>query len=134
MRLEFSIKSSTGYLTFLRGLIRTFERAAPGGNVDHLIVSRCSLALVEAVNNAIFHAHKKVVDQLIDIVIDVQKKSIEMQVHDDGEGFDIHNMPEIPDDSTHGRGMLIIESVMDEVTYVRGKKNVLRMMCRLGEV
>lgn len=125
MTFKFSIKSSTHYLGFLRRIMAAIGRLAPG--FDHASIAKCSLALVEAVNNAIFHAHKKNEENWIDISIRLDGTKVIIKVKDTGPGFDIGELSDPPVDSTHGRGLLIISSVMNEVSYVRGKKNVLKM-------
>lgn len=120
MHLEFSIKSTTHYLGFLREIIR-------GANIPEAAKTACSLALVEAVNNAIFHAHKEDGDKWIDILIDSDDKKVTLGVGDRGKGFEMMD-PDIPNiEETHGRGIFIIRSLMQEVEYKRGEVNWLRM-------
>lgn len=131
MQLKFSIRNSTHYLGFLRRLVAAAGRMVRGLNPDHAAVASCSLALVEAVNNVIFHAHGKDSDQWIDIVINVRNNAIEMDVCDNGPGFDMPELAMPPVDHTHGRGLFIIKSVMHEVAYRRGSRNVLKMVYHL---
>lgn len=131
MQLKFSIKSSTRYLDFLRRLMSRAGRLVPGINFDHAVLMRCTLALVEAVNNAIFHAHREDTEEWINIIITFRDNAVEMQVYDNGPGFEMALVDEPPVDSINGRGLFLIRSMMDEVSYIRGKKNVLKMICYL---
>jgi serine/threonine-protein kinase RsbW len=118
MRLHFQIKSSTSCLSFVRGIFFAtgLRRAA---------ARACAYAMVEAVNNAIFHAHKCVMDKVIDIHILVGEKRVVMEVGDRGGGFDLDAVPKPSIDQIRGRGIFIIKSLMERVEY---KKNILRMI------
>jgi serine/threonine-protein kinase RsbW len=96
-------------------------------NIKEEVLAKCSLALVEAVNNAIFHAHGGDGEKWIEIGIRFDGCRIEMEVADSGAGFEMPPDSDLPLDVTHGRGLFIIRSVMDEVRYRRGRKNVLKM-------
>ena len=126
MHLEFSIKSSTHYLKFLRDMIDSL-----GAELDHKAKMSCSLALVEAVNNAIFHAHKKDPEIWIDISILSEAKRLIMEVKDSGPGFDMPEDELPPLDHDHGRGIFLIKTMLSSVKYIKGKKNILRMEYQL---
>lgn len=115
--LRFQIFSGTGYLSFVRGLIHALKLPIE-------TASKCSSALIEGIDNAIFHAHKKDYDKLIDIAIEVSGRKVVMGVKDRGNGFDLKKIPKPKIDQTHGRGLFIIKSLMDRVEY---KNNTLRM-------
>lgn len=126
LHLNFSIKSSTHYLLFLRNLISAMSGFEP--RLTHEAIASCSLAMVEAVNNAIFHAHKKEYDRWIDIKIDISEKAVTMEISDSGGGFEMPEFDTPPVDHIHGRGLFIIGSLMNKVVYRRGKRNVLKMV------
>ena len=128
MRLKFSIKSSTHYLIFLRKFVSIFDKLSSNKQFDHNAKMKCTLALVEAVNNVIFHAHHKDEDEWIDIAVANSDNKITIEVHDSGPGFDMPEFDVPPVDHTHGRGMFIINSLMNEVKYRRGESNVLKMV------
>jgi len=107
----------------LRGVLPSFT---------HELETRCSLAIVEGVNNAIFHAHKKDKEEWIDIKMWVEGKKLFVEIWDYGEGFELSNEADLPIDATHGRGLFIIKSVMDSVSYKRGNRcNKLVMSCSI---
>lgn len=126
--LKFSIRSSTHYLPFLRRLISILDKLVPDLKCDHQVKMSCAFALVEAVNNVIFHAHKNDPDKWIDLMVGWQGNRIEMEVHDNGPGFDLPEISVPPVDHVHGRGLFIINSLMGEVEYKRGRSNILRMV------
>lgn len=90
---------------------------------------RCSAALVEAVDNAIFHAHNGKAEKKIRIKIKVNSEMVLMEVEDGGPGFDPDNVPPPKLSAVHGRGIYIIKAMMDEVEY---KENILRMTSSLS--
>lgn len=117
----------THAIPFLRAFFAAAGDIIPG-RIDHKAKMSCTLALVEAVNNAIFHAHKKDPEKWIDLSLDFSEAKIEMAVHDSGRGF-ILNGRDVPAlEKSHGRGLFLIRSLMNEVTYERNKSNVLKMV------
>lgn len=116
-KIQFIIQSNTRYLAFLRELISSL-------NLPCETEWKCSSAMVEAVDNAIFHAHKQDVAKEIGIGIEVCCGRVKMEVKDSGEGFDIEKMqsPDLYDSG--GRGLFIIKSLTNKMRY---KNNTLRM-------
>lgn len=133
MEINFSIKSSTHYLAFVRKVLPALVYADHAGNIDHKAVSACRLSLVEAVNNAIFHAHKKDASKWIKVSVRISDSQIIMDVVDSGLGFKLSKEYDLPKvDGTHGRGLFLIRSFMADVKYLKQKnKNVLRMTYQL---
>ena len=82
---------------------------------------------MEAVNNAIFHAHEEDSEKWIDITLILDKESLEIHVADYGKGFEIPDNVEPSLMETHGRGIFLIRSLMHDVSYRRGSRNVLKM-------
>src|SRR5882724_4299949 len=79
------------------------------------------LALAEACNNAIRYAPASRRHLPIEIQIFCEGSRLEMHVVDHTNGFDWPARVELPSpEQEHGRGLFIIESVMDEVRYLRG--------------
>lgn len=118
MYLHFQIRSSTHYLSFLRGLLASL-------NLPRAAANKCASALVEAVNNAIFHAHEKDEKMPIDITINVGGGRVAISVKDCGSGFNIETVKPPSIDALRGRGLFIIKSLMSRVDY---KNNTLRMV------
>jgi len=84
-------------------------------------LTACELALVEACNNAILY----VTDCARQIPIEIQLLSddpdLEIQVIDHTPGFELPASLALPEtDAEHGRGLFIIQSMMDQVLYLRG--------------
>jgi serine/threonine-protein kinase RsbW len=85
------------------------------------------VALDEAFVNAIKHGNKYDPKKLIRVTADVSSAEARFTIEDEGEGFDINNIPDPLDPEnlfkTSGRGVLFIHNIMDEVTYnARGNR------------
>ena len=79
------------------------------------------IALDEAFVNAVKHGNKFDAEKLVRITADVSAQEARFTVEDEGDGFDVHTIPDPLDPEnlfkTSGRGVLIIHNVMDEVRY-----------------
>jgi len=83
--------------------------------------SNLFVALDEAFVNAVKHGNKYDVAKLVRISADVSKKAARFTIEDEGEGFDVNNIPDPRDPENlfkaSGRGVLFIYNIMDEVKY-----------------
>jgi serine/threonine-protein kinase RsbW len=95
--------------------------------------SNLFIALDEAFVNAVKHGNKFDAQKLIRISAEVSKKEARFTIEDEGEGFDVHNIPDPLDPQnlfkTSGRGVLFIYNIMDEVKY-NDRGNRLTMIKR----
>ena len=86
------------------------------------------LCLNEAVTNAIRHGNKEDKDLLVFVDIKVDSKSIQFTVTDQGKGFDYKNVPDPTSEKNitrpHGRGVYLINELMDKVEYLDGGRTV----------
>ena len=84
----------------------------------------CELALAEACNNAIKYAKATAREEKIDVDVMCDSKLIELRVNDHTQGFDWPENIELPDaDQENGRGLFLINSLMDRVHYYRSPGN-----------
>jgi len=92
----------------------------------------CELALVEACTNAIQHAASDATRRPVLIDVTVGNGAAEFRVTDHTAGFEWPKQPALPDASSEkGRGVFLIQSLMDSVEYVRaadGNVLILRKM------
>jgi len=123
----FAIRSDTRYLSFLRRWIEAAARAA-GRRLTRRARISLELALVEAVDNAIFHAHRGAREKPITVKISIRDGEASLEVVDTGRGIG-HLSSALPDMmSDHGRGLFLMRSVMTSVQSVRGKgRHAIRM-------
>ncbi|OEU74810.1 MAG: anti-sigma factor [Desulfuromonadales bacterium C00003068] len=80
-----------------------------------------NLVLTEAMANAIKHANQNDPNKEVHITINVSQNNLCIKVYDQGQGFDIRDVNIIEPDPTkdHGRGVFLIHSLMDSVSYTR---------------
>ncbi len=83
--------------------------------------SNLFVALDEAFVNAVKHGNKFDEKKLVRITTEVSKQEARFTIEDEGEGFDVQNIPDPLDPEnlfkTSGRGVLFIYNIMDEVKY-----------------
>ena len=95
--------------------------------------SNLFVALDEAFVNAVKHGNKFDANKLIRIAAEVSKTEAKFTIEDEGEGFDVTNIPDPLDPKnlfkTSGRGVLFIYNIMDEVKY-NDRGNRLTMVKR----
>ena len=125
--------------TYVRGLHESIEFELPSvlsimqvvleylmNRVDKLGVieakqSNLFVALDEAFVNAVKHGNKFDAMKNIRVVADVSQSEARFTIEDEGEGFDLDNIPDPLDPQNlfkpSGRGVLFIYNIMDEVKY-----------------
>jgi serine/threonine-protein kinase RsbW len=78
-----------------------------------------AIAVTEAVNNAVEHGNRLVPDKIVTVRIEYSDKILRIVVRDEGDGFLMDDVedPLAPENLTKpdGRGLLILESLMDTV-------------------
>src|SRR4051812_43609397 len=93
--------------------------AAEGCDEETLMA--CDLALVEGCNNAIKYAPESARAQPVIIEAACDPARIELRVTDHTRGFDWPGRVALPDpESESGRGLYLIQSLMDDAIYQRG--------------
>jgi serine/threonine-protein kinase RsbW len=79
------------------------------------------LALDEAVSNAIIHGNRRDIRKTVEVEGQIDAQLVRLKVRDEGKGFKREQTrdPLKPENllAPSGRGLLLIESVMDEVRY-----------------
>lgn len=95
--------------------------------------SNLFVALDEAFVNAVKHGNKFDANKLVRIAAEVSKTEAKFTIEDEGDGFDVSNIPDPLDPQnlfkTSGRGVLFIYNIMDEVKY-NDRGNRLTMVKR----
>jgi serine/threonine-protein kinase RsbW len=86
------------------------------------------LALEEALINAARHGNKLDKNKEIYLKVKVLPQSIELEIKDQGNGFDYKKLP-LPTDEqnlekTSGRGVFLIKELMDEVEFLDGGSRI----------
>jgi len=129
-KIEFELPSDlalmNGVLDFLQ------ERVAKLGLIRPER-SNLFVALDEAFVNAVKHGNKNDLTKLVKITAELSPNEASFTVEDEGEGFDIREIPNPCDPEnlfrTSGRGVLLIYNIMDEVEY-NAQGNRVKMVKR----
>jgi serine/threonine-protein kinase RsbW len=124
------IPSSQDYLVEVDRFLETRLKKAGMKERD---LADVAISVSEAVNNAIFHGNKCDLEKKITVRVKVTSGTVEVQVEDQGEGFDPSKIPNpVEGDNLLrkvGRGIFIIRSLMDRVDFSFGSEGgtVLKM-------
>ena len=87
-------------------------------------VSDVEIALREALANAIIHGNHEDRRKHVHVTCCCKPDEVSIAVKDEGSGFDINAVPDPTAreniGSVHGRGILVMKAVMDEVRFEEG--------------
>lgn len=103
---------------------------------QHISEAECQqweLVLAEAANNAVLYATPEQARFTVRIEAALSNDDIEVRITDQTSGFDWPDKVELPKDNEceHGRGLFIISSLTDHVSYLHGQgHNVLCLRTR----
>jgi len=82
---------------------------------------KISVAVLEAVNNAILHGNKLDYSKNVTIRISLDDECFSCDIQDEGEGFDFLRLPDptLPEniEKTHGRGVFLMNHLADSVRF-----------------
>ena len=99
-------------------------------------VSDVEIALREALANAIIHGNHEDRKKHVHVICRCEPDQVSIAVKDEGSGFDIDTVPDPTAQenigSVHGRGILVMKAVMDEVRFEEGGA-VVHMRKSAGE-
>lgn len=120
LEVDIRVPNQTRYLSLIgkigEDIARTLKRYR--GDRDELAY-HINLVLTEAMSNVILHANAENPERQVHISIAIVDHSLVIKVYDEGSGFDVGSV-HCPGQKTleeHGRGIFIIRSLMDRVTY-----------------
>lgn len=119
IEVDIKVPNQTRYLSLIgrigEDIARTLKRYR--GDREELAY-QVNLVLTEATTNAILHAASGVELQQIHINIAIVNQQLQIKVYDQGQGFDPETLPKpnARELKESGRGVYIIQSLMDEVT------------------
>ena len=82
------------------------------------------IALQEGLANAVLHGSRNDPSKIVRCLVDVTPEAITIVIRDSGQGFDTAAAADSTDDGTNltqqGRGIYLMRSLMDEVSYRHG--------------
>jgi serine/threonine-protein kinase RsbW len=129
-KIEFELPSD---LSLMDGVLEYLQERVSKLGLIKPERSNLFIALDEAFVNAVKHGNKNNPNKLLRITAELSPKEACFTVEDEGEGFDIGEIPDPCDPAnlfrTSGRGVLLIYNIMDEVEY-NAQGNRVKMVKR----
>lgn len=135
LEVDIKVPNQTRYLSLIGKIGEDIAKELDRYDGDkEMLAYHINLVLTEAMANAIKYANPGEPDAMVHVCINISEEEIFIKVFDNGQGFDINTIP-VPDFEQledRGRGIFIIKSLMDYVTYRKlSDGNVLEMSKRL---
>ena len=129
-KIEFELPSD---LALMNGVLEYLQDRVAKLGLIKPERSNLFVALDEAFVNAVKHGNKSDPSKLVRITAELTPQEASFTVEDEGEGFDIKQIPDPCDPAnlfrTSGRGVLLIYNIMDEVEY-NAQGNRVKMVKR----
>lgn len=131
--IDIKVPNQTRYLSLIgkigEDVARTIKRF--DGDREKLAYN-VNMVLTEAMANAIIHANKEAPDHEVHVQISVVDRVLTIRVFDEGQGFDICSLPTPELDNCHesGRGIYIIRSLMDHISYHKAEQGYVLVMVK----
>ena len=129
--LTLSLPSDLGLVSLARSFVQS---ACQAGGLDDAETDALVLAVNEAVNNVIRHAHHHRPDAQVQLECHVSDRAVEVHILDEGEPFDLGKVPDLDPRELRlgGRGVFLMRALTDELTCEpRGERgNILRLVKR----
>jgi serine/threonine-protein kinase RsbW len=135
IEVDIKVPNQTRYLSLIGRIGEDIAKELDKYSGDReTLAYHINLVLTEAMVNAIKHANAGDPDKTVHIFINITDDELFIKVYDNGQGFDINAIP--PPNFTQledrGRGIFLIRSLMDSVSYRKVcDGNVLEMRKRL---
>ena len=130
--VRLTIPARAEYITLGRLALTGISRLRPFS--DELLAD-LKLALTEAASNSVRHAYTDGNRGVVEIVYELHRDTLAIEVTDDGEGFDPAEADGAPEKLTEGGlGIAIIRAIADEVeigSQPSGKGSRLRFIKKL---
>ena len=135
IEVDIKVPNQTRYLSLIGRIGEDIAKELDKYTGDReTLAYHINLVLTEAMVNAIKYANSKDPEKLVHIVINISEDALVIKVFDKGQGFDISTIP-APDFNRledRGRGIFLIRSLMDSVSYKKVRNgNVLEMSKKL---
>jgi serine/threonine-protein kinase RsbW len=129
-KIEFELPSD---LSLMNGVLEYLHERVSKLGLIKPERSNLFIALDEAFVNAVKHGNKNDPKKLLRITAELSPKEACFTVEDEGEGFNVGDIPDPCDPAnlfrTSGRGVLLIYNIMDEVEY-NAQGNRVKMVKR----
>jgi len=115
---EFLFTGDPGAMTAARDLVMDFLHEYCANEQEEIDLL---LAVQEGLANAVLHGCRNDPGKVVRCAVEVSPETIVISIQDPGEGFDSAGATESTEEGTnlteHGRGICLMRSLMDEVSY-----------------
>lgn len=120
----------------ISGIEKFLQQIGKKLNIDDGTMYRMLVSCTEAVNNAIIHGNQSNPEKKVIIRCVADKNVLTIRVRDEGKGFDPALLEDPRDEKNllkeNGRGVFLIRSLMDRVTFKKFKSgSVVEMKVKL---
>ncbi|QBQ54159.1 ATP-binding protein [Nitrosococcus wardiae] len=136
IQLDIVVPNKTCYLGFIGEIGEKVAEELDRYSGDRKALAyHLNLALTEALVNAMEHGNTGDSEQTVHVTIQVLPDQLCIKVYDHGQGFDLDRVkaPNLEHPGERGRGIFLIKSIMDSVSYHKiNGGNVLEMRKRLA--
>ncbi len=122
---EFVFTGDPASMAAARDRMMDFIREYCSGEQEEIDIF---LALQEALANAVLHGCQSDPSAMVRAWVEIDPTTISIVIRDPGTGFDHESLTNYAPDgvnlSEHGRGICMMRSLMDDVTFQRGGSEV----------
>ncbi len=109
------------HIAYLKRVEKLISNLSSHYKISSEAHNKISVAVLEAVNNAIQHGNKLDKSKNVTINFQINERCISCMIKDEGEGFDFLCIPDptLPEniEKTHGRGVFLMNHLADSVHY-----------------
>ena len=129
-RVELELPSRLELLVVMDKIAESLAEVMAFDDVDRDAVA---ISLVEAVTNAIQHGHHADPSKRVKVSFELRPDELIMTVSDQGTGYEPEETADTaPPDllATRGRGLFLMRSTMDEVSYDNSNGTTVRLVKR----
>ena len=93
--------------------------------VSESIIADIAICATELANNGIYHGNKEDRNKVVTVLLEIDKKKIQVTVSDEGDIFNPDKLANPTDDEfllrEAGRGVFIVKKLMDTTVYSRSE-------------
>lgn len=113
------------------------QSAVNMGYVENDLDNNIKLALVEAITNAMEHGHAWDESKIVTVTLDISRECFWVKIEDQGPGFECLSCADPTDPENlfleRGRGIFLMRTIMDEVSYGDDGRSVVMIKNRQSE-
>ena len=132
IELNIKVQNQTKYLSLIGRIGEDIAKEIDRYSGDkETLAYHLNLVLTEAMSNAIKYGKAEDNGESVNIFITISDKELFIRIYDYGQGFDINEIaaPDFENLEDRGRGIYLIKTLMDSVSYLRNPQgNMLEMI------